>query len=106
MNLLETAAQIGIITRDDANAALWFFRGSDEALDPGDGMLSILRAFAAVDADHRRRLRGAYPSLGAAYEIGARDPRGIEVLREIANAKHRATLEEIADDHAAMGRAS
>lgn len=84
---LDLAASIGIITRDDANAALWLFRGSDEATDPGDGMLSILRAFAAVDADHRKRLRGAYPSLGAAYEIGARNRRGIDILREIAGTR-------------------
>lgn len=86
MTALETAAQIGIITRADANAALWFFRGSDEALDPGNGLLKVLEAFAAVDTDHRKRLRGAYPSLGAAYEVGARNPRGIDILREIARA--------------------
>lgn len=102
MTTLETAAQIGIITRADANHVLWFFT-REEGYTPGSGYESVLTTMGKVDPDTRRLVFRPTPLL-AAFEIAERV--GLDPLREIANAKHRATLAEIADDHAAMGRAS
>ncbi|MBT8161045.1 MULTISPECIES: hypothetical protein [Arthrobacter] len=75
------------ITQEQHEAAahvLWYFKR--EGWQPGSFTESLLSTFGKADMNNVRKLAGAFPELGDAFQLGAYFAGGIEILRERFNA--------------------